>query len=77
MCQACIVGFDTSRCRKSTDLSWDGGEANTPADGEDHSVEVREPTPPPQVDAVVEPVIVEATLVEGMCPATTGSRHVW
>jgi hypothetical protein len=62
--------------QKSTDLSWDGGEGNTLADGEDRSAEAREPTLPPQVDAVVESVIVEATLVEGVCPATTDSCHV-
>jgi hypothetical protein len=48
------------------DLSWDGGETNTPADGEDHLAEVREPTPPPQVDTAVELILEEATLVEGM-----------
>jgi hypothetical protein len=44
MCHACIVDFDTSRCRNSTDFLWDGGEASTLADGEDRSVEAREAT---------------------------------
>jgi hypothetical protein len=64
----CSVDFDTSRCRKSTDLSWDSGEESTPADGEDRLAEVRKATPTPQVDSVVEPMIVEATLVEVMRP---------
>jgi hypothetical protein len=51
-------------------------ETSTPADGENRSVEVREPTPPPQTEAIVEPMLQEATLVEGKCPVTTGSHHV-
>jgi hypothetical protein len=47
-----------------------------PADGENCSAEVCEPTPPLQADVVVEPVLEEATLVEGMLPTTTGSHHV-
>jgi hypothetical protein len=56
-------------------LSWDGGETSTPVDGEDRSTEVCEPTPPPQADVVVEPVLEEATLVEGMLPANMSSNH--
>jgi hypothetical protein len=67
--------LDTSSCRKSTELLWDGGETSTPADGEDRSAEVREPTPPPKAEAVVEPTFQEATLVEGKCPVTTNSHH--
>jgi hypothetical protein len=53
-------------------LSWDGGEVSTQVDVQDHSVKARKPTPPPQVDAVVEQVIVETTMVEDMC-----SCHHW
>jgi hypothetical protein len=49
------------------DLSWDGEETSTPAGGEDHSAEEREPTPPPQTEVAVESTLEEATLVEGIC----------
>jgi hypothetical protein len=58
-------------------LSWDGGETSTPADGEDRSAEAREPMPPPQVDALVETILEEATLVEGMFPAPMDSHCEW
>jgi hypothetical protein len=48
---------------------------STTADGEDRSAEAREPTLPPQAGAVVELVLEEATLVEGMLHATTSSHH--
>jgi hypothetical protein len=34
-----------------------------------------QPTAPPQANAAVEPVLGEATLVEGMLPATTSNHH--
>jgi hypothetical protein len=40
---------------------------SAPVDGEDRSVEEREPTPPPQAEVAVESTLEEATLVEGMC----------
>jgi hypothetical protein len=46
-------------------LLWDSRETNAPADGEDRSAEVREPTIPRQAETVVEPILQEATLVEG------------
>jgi hypothetical protein len=56
-------------------LLWDGRETGTPADGEDQSAEVHEPTPPPQTEAIVEPTLEEATLVKGKCPVISGSHH--
>jgi hypothetical protein len=47
-------------------LSWDGGQTGAPADGEDRSAEAHKPMPPPKVDAAVEPILQEATLVEGI-----------
>jgi hypothetical protein len=47
-------------------LSWDGGETSRPAEGEDHSADVREPTPLSQTEAAKESTLEEATLVEGM-----------
>jgi hypothetical protein len=47
-------------------LSWDREEANALVDGEDHSTEAREPTPPPQDGARAERMLEEATLVGGM-----------
>jgi hypothetical protein len=58
------------------DLSYEVGETRTPADGKDRSLEVREPTPPPQLDALVEPILEDATPVEGMLPATMSSHRV-
>jgi hypothetical protein len=55
------------------DLSWDGGETSTPADGGDRSADIREPTPPPQANAAVDLMLEEATLVEGTHLATTSS----
>jgi hypothetical protein len=48
-------------------LSWDGDETSTAASGDDRSMEVREPTPPPQTEVAAEATLKEATLVEGMC----------
>jgi hypothetical protein len=55
--------------RNSTDLSWDGEETSTLADGEGRSSEGHEPTLLPQTKVVVESMLEEATLVEGMCTA--------
>jgi hypothetical protein len=56
-------------------LSWNVRETSTPADGEDRSMEVCEPTPAPQANAAVEPVLEEASLVEGILSATMSSNH--
>ena len=57
------------------DLSWDGEETSTPANGEGRSAEEREPTPPPRTEVTMESTLEEAILVEGMCPVTTGNHH--
>jgi hypothetical protein len=38
-------------------------------------MEVCEPTPAPQANAAVEPVLEEASLVEGILSATMSSNH--
>jgi hypothetical protein len=48
-------------------MSWDGDETSTPTGGDDHPMEVREPTPLPQADVVAEATLKKATLVEGLC----------
>jgi hypothetical protein len=55
-------------CRKSTDLSWEGGEPSAAAGEEDRPPAVEESAPLPQAESVArvtEATPPEATIVEG------------
>jgi hypothetical protein len=49
---------------------------SAPADGEDHSADAREPTPPRQAESRAEAMLEEATIVEGMDPADLSTCRV-
>jgi hypothetical protein len=61
-------------CRKSTDLSWEGGEPSTAVAEEGSEPAAEESTPLPQAETeapAVEATLPEASIVEGEYTART------